>query len=75
MIPGETILNGAPNVCPDCKRKLEFAVQQSAAGYYVGTWCDCGPYSRETEYFDTREEAEMSLACYKETGNLLGKRV
>ena len=60
-LPGETILLGAPCTCQDCGTKLVLQVCRSAAGYYLGTWCDCGPYSRESDYFDTREEAEAAL--------------
>ena len=61
MLPGETILSGAACTCSDCKVRLVLQVCRSAAGYYLGTYCDCGPYSRESEYFDTREEAEAAL--------------
>lgn len=45
--------------CLDCDCDLPLKVCQSAAGFYAGTWCDnCGPYSRESGYFRTREEAE-----------------
>ena len=30
-------------------------------GYYIGTSCNCGPYSRESEYFKTRAEAQAAL--------------
>lgn len=70
MLPGETILSGAPDVCPDCDTQLEFDVYMSAAGYYIGTWCDCGPYSRESGYFSKREDAERELNFYKEEGVL-----
>jgi hypothetical protein len=40
---------------------MEPSVQRSAAGYYVGTWCDCGPYSRESGYYQTAEEARSAL--------------
>lgn len=74
MIPGETILSGANPICPDCQTKLEFAVCESAAGYYVGTWCNCGPYSRETCYFRTKEQAEKELKYFNETGFLPNAR-
>jgi hypothetical protein len=33
------------------------------AGYYVGFWCDrCGPYSRESGYYRSYEEAEKALS-------------
>lgn len=61
MLPNETILNGASPVC--CGKKLEFKVLQSAAGYYIGTFCpNCGPYSRETDYYKDRKLAEINLS-------------
>lgn len=60
MLPGETIRSGASPNC--CGKKLEFQVLQSGAGYYIGTFCDrCGPYSRESHYYRTREDAEKAL--------------
>jgi hypothetical protein len=43
---GETIYSGAPGTCEDCGVELVPGVHRSAAGFYIGTWCDCGPYSR-----------------------------
>ena len=60
MIIGETIATGAPS-CPDCGVDLELSVLRSGAGFYIGTMCDCGPYSRESAYFDSHEEAEEAL--------------
>ena len=59
-LPDETAgLEGATCVCG---AELELRVCRSAAGYYLGYWCDrCGPYSRETSYFRTYEEAEKEL--------------
>jgi hypothetical protein len=63
MLPGETILSGAPETCPDCGVfVLPFEVLESGAGFYIGTMCNDGPYSRESGYFPTREEAETALA-------------
>ena len=66
MLNGETIASGAPNACPDCKTKLKNKVMRSAAGFYIGTQCKCGPYSRESHYFGNneagREAAEKALA-------------
>ena len=61
-IQGETIALGAPSTCPDCATKLEPRVCQSAGGYYVGTRCSCGPYSRESGYYRTQAEASAALA-------------
>jgi hypothetical protein len=59
-IEGETIGTGAPDVCPECGKKLEMQVLRSNA-WYIGTECCCGPYSRESGYYETREEAETAL--------------
>jgi len=64
MIPGETIRTGAAEACPDCNVMLVEAVHMSAAGHYIGTWCDCGPYSRESDYYRSREEAQTALDAW-----------
>lgn len=61
MLPGETIGNGAPKSCPDCGVRLEPEVLWTPAGYYIGTRCKCGPYSRESEYFKKSEDAHSVL--------------
>jgi len=61
MLPGETIMSGAPETCPDCGVTPELDVHMSGAGYYIGTFCGCGPYSRESGYYPTREAAEAAL--------------
>lgn len=62
VLPGETIHTGGPDKC-DCGTKMELRVLHSPAGYYIGTQCDtaCGPWSRESGYYDTKEEAERAL--------------
>jgi hypothetical protein len=40
---------------------VELEVCHSAAGYYIGTWCNCGPYSRESGYYRTSDEARRRL--------------
>jgi hypothetical protein len=61
MLPGETIASGAPNTCPECRTELGNQVLRSAAGFYVGTRCECGPYSRESGYYRTEQEAQRAL--------------
>lgn len=61
MLEGETIRSGAAGTCPDCGVHLKFQVLTSFAGHYVGTECDCGPYSRESGYYKLREDAEKAL--------------
>lgn len=62
VLPGETIATGGSDTC-DCGDKLELRVLQSPAGHYIGTQCDkeCGPWSRESGYYNTRVEAETAL--------------
>ena len=64
MIEGETVATGAPGKCNDqgCPGASGPKVLQSAAGFYIGYFCDgCGPYSRESGYYATDEEAAAAL--------------
>jgi hypothetical protein len=69
VMPNETLLGErltkAPEKCEECSKPLIPEVLMSAAGYYIGTKCDCGPYSKESTYFKTREEAEKILLIWK----------
>lgn len=48
--------------CEDCGQVLPLLVCHSFNGYYVGRQCsNCGPYSRETDYFQSFREAEKEL--------------
>lgn len=48
--------------CSECGKLLHIEVLRSAAGYYIGFFCpNDGPYSRESEYFGTRKEAQEAL--------------
>lgn len=60
MLPGETVTNGGV-YCPDCGDEFIHKVMMSAAGYYIGTGCACGPNSRESDYFKTWQEANARL--------------
>lgn len=63
VMQGETVATGAQSKCLDCGAQLEPQVCHSAAGYYVGYWCDQdGPHSRESGYYRTSEDAERALA-------------
>jgi len=73
MFPRETILTGAPKSCKQCDYIFEFQVMSSPAGYYVGTSCLCGPYTRETGYFKTPVEAQNAVDLIK-AGDLLNPR-
>lgn len=48
------------------KRFSDFLILQSAAGFYIGkvefvSDDESQPYSRNSQYFETREEAEYAL--------------
>ena len=59
-LPGECV--GKSKVGCICGTWLELQVLQSAAGYYIGFYCQkCGPYSRESGYYPTQEIAETAL--------------
>jgi hypothetical protein len=62
MFPGETIASGADATCDYCSLTPELRVYSSQAGYYVGTYCKCGPYSRESGYYHTYTDALAALA-------------
>ncbi len=53
--------NGAQAKCEDCGSDLPLQVLSSAAGSYVGTACECGPYSRESDYYPSHEDAKKAL--------------
>ncbi len=61
VMPKETILLGGERTCPDCGVTPEIGVYHSPAGYYVGTYCNCGPYSRESGYYKTQSLALAAL--------------
>lgn len=51
-----------------CNMDLPVVVLHSAAGYYLGTWDEEGPVSRESvEYWPTEKEAQAALASGKWT--------
>lgn len=47
--------------CHTCNSNLVPRVMYSRAGYYVGTACKCGPFSRESDYYNTEAEAQEAL--------------
>jgi hypothetical protein len=57
----QTLPSGAANTCPDCGVTPAVEVLKSAAGYYIGTQCKCGPYSRESLYYAIKEVADRAL--------------
>ena len=61
MLPGEAIASGAPSTCAHCGTKLKNQVLRSAAGFYIGTRCECGPYSRESGYYRSEDDAQKDL--------------
>ena len=61
-LPGECVRD-VETTCVECGAHLEIQVCRSMAGYYVGFFCDCcGPYSRESGYYRSHEDAERALS-------------
>lgn len=61
-LPGECV-NSVMTACSVCGTELHIKVCVSAAGFYIGFSCpNCGPYSRESGYFPSREEADQALS-------------
>lgn len=60
-MPGETINLGAPSTCEDCGVHVQLEVLRGNAGAYIGTQCNCGPYSRESGYYDSMADARADL--------------
>jgi hypothetical protein len=58
----DTIPARAERGCATCQTRPEPSVYRSGAGFYVGRWCRCGPFSRDSNYYETREQAEKALA-------------
>lgn len=57
---GETTGSGTVR-CEDCGTLMYNRVLCTWAGYYIGKACDCGYYSRESDYYNTAKEAERAL--------------
>jgi hypothetical protein len=62
---GETTGSEAKR-CVGCGVLMRNRVLCSWAGYYIGKACNCGPYSRESGYYNTDAECRAALeAGYK----------
>lgn len=59
-----------PWTCTICGRELVLEVLQNHSGWYLGYVCNtCGPQTRETIHWATREEAEDTSILFEETNN------
>jgi hypothetical protein len=47
--------------CVICDVKLVPRIMSAYSGFYVGTSCKCGPFSRESSYYSFRSEAQAVL--------------
>ena len=60
MLPGEVV--GKASVVCGCRRELKLQILRTSA-FYIGFCCPmCGPYSRESGYYKTKQEAEAALS-------------
>lgn len=53
----------APQRCGRCGMEFKTEVVSSVAGHYVLTHCRCGPLSRDSDYYATKDEADRQLAA------------
>ena len=62
-MPGETVATGAPLKCDEANcENYGPQLMLSSAGHYIGYSCrQCGPYSRESQYYATKAEAQSAL--------------
>ena len=51
--------------CNDCGVLMHNQVLCSAAGYYIGKACNCGPYSRLSRYYLTFTAAEQDIHTFR----------
>jgi len=58
MLPREC-LGLEPYAC-ECGKTHKLQVCRSNAGFYLGYWC-YAPLSRESDYFPTKEAADLAL--------------
>jgi len=66
VLPIETIATGAYPTCSECKVTPKLQVYCSFAGFYIGSYCNCGPYSLGSKYYSTREQADAALKAWFE---------
>lgn len=69
MLSGETVNADTNHKCGDCGNVRGPMVLRSAAGHYIGFLCDCGPYSRETDYYKDKAAADEDLKKYPKLDN------
>ena len=62
-----TEINQERKHCDECGKIHQLEVLRSAAGYYIGTQCQCNPYSRESGYFRSIEQAKSALMFEQST--------
>ena len=74
MFQGETLFSGASSKCSVCGKTVELQVCRSYAGFYIGTMCNCGPYTRESGYFESRSAATDAFERWK-LGDFVGARL
>jgi hypothetical protein len=72
--PKETIALGASRTCDECGHEFKFESMHSGSGHYVGTRCDCGPYTRETVYI-REHTADQLVEIMNTEGGLEDVRV
>jgi hypothetical protein len=58
----ETIATATPRAARDCGRMPKLAVRSRAAGFCIGTVCDCGPSARESGHYPLRARSPKRIS-------------
>lgn len=62
MVLKDECVKDMRTVCIDCGTPLNIQVMFNDIGYFIGFYCPhCGPYSRESGYYPSWEEATVAL--------------
>lgn len=56
--------------CPDCGEERKLCVLRETRGYYIGTRCACGPYSRRSGFYQRESDANAKLAGDEDAGRI-----
>jgi hypothetical protein len=62
MLDRETIMSGGSPYCTHCCNFAKFGIYESGAGFYVGSYCACGPFSRESCYYANETHVKIALS-------------
>lgn len=76
MVQGESVISGAPPICPECGQDvledIRSRLRSDTPLASITTNCLCGPYSRESLYIEVRLGSRIereAVAAIKAAGS------